>query len=508
MLQPPCQSSFIVGITGASRAGKSLLSKNLARALATDLCQIVAQDDFRRTGKRAAEDSWVQKDATWLRNWETPNHTDWTAFEEAVRHAASSSNIVLVEGFCLLHSDAVRALLQSLIWIEIDEATLRHRRRSCPKEWDATSYFDECIWPAYLQYRAMVFGDSETLGCSGKSSSFTNCSQMLSGVETPTEICAQALSAVKHWKRYMQSPGKGPPQIKPQVQRSCWVEEPAAEHRATLVFIHGLPFCGQRGSDQLKLFSVCWNEFLWQHVRYVAPCSQDGRQWCAYSSEPGNDGRWQWDEEAAETATSDLAKLLEEEAAGLQRGGHLVLAGCSQGASLALRAVTRANGVAAHVVCLRGAPQPPEGRGGALDAQPDTADPRCCFYWLVGAQDQFWPRSVFCREVDDFLSSSAQPGSPAKSAVVLVEDIDHFSFSNAEDVLLSEIMHVVVQPALSPVATCNGNTEKDVGHEPELAVFREAVGRVLKKVPLEVAACFGISDVDAFTDHGLCWSGR
>mmetsp|Transcript_55924 Transcript_55924/g.166365 ORF Transcript_55924/g.166365 Transcript_55924/m.166365 type:complete len:253 (-) Transcript_55924:279-1037(-) len=123
----------VVGIAGATRLGKSSPARLLAEDLGAGVCAVVAQDNCRRTGSKVAVESWIDMDGTWPRNRETPNQTDWPALERDVERAASNARIVLVEGFCLLHSHRLCRLLHGLIWVEIDAVACKSRRRACPK---------------------------------------------------------------------------------------------------------------------------------------------------------------------------------------------------------------------------------------------------------------------------------------------------------------------------------------------------------------------------------------
>mmetsp|Transcript_110705 Transcript_110705/g.202938 ORF Transcript_110705/g.202938 Transcript_110705/m.202938 type:complete len:576 (-) Transcript_110705:103-1830(-) len=181
----------VVGISGASHSGKSTLARNLLRMFGEKTCMVVGQDDFRLGGNQVSPDSWVQRDGCWLRDWETPNQTDWLAFCEAVRKATATYSIVLVEGFCLLHDDAMCKLLQGFIWVETEKDTCSRRRKSYPKHWDPTTYFEECIWAAHLRYRAAVFGEAQEMGVSGKSAQFAPRALLAFGYESQEALCHQ-----------------------------------------------------------------------------------------------------------------------------------------------------------------------------------------------------------------------------------------------------------------------------------------------------------------------------
>ena len=164
---PARHARFVVGIAGASCAGKSTLSEALRCELGgmeavdeEDVCGVVRQGRHRRYATRA-EETWVQKGNDWLRNWESPEYTDWDALVDHIVSAAKKHQVVLVKGNCILHDARVRKLLDAVIWLEVDEITCRKRRESCPRGWTKDSYVTECIWPAHCRYRDFVFGPSQ-----------------------------------------------------------------------------------------------------------------------------------------------------------------------------------------------------------------------------------------------------------------------------------------------------------------------------------------------------------
>ncbi|CAK0804047.1 unnamed protein product [Prorocentrum cordatum] len=188
-------SPLVIGITGSTRSGKSTLAARFARAFGPDACAIVGQDDFRFPGADVPEDSWVEVDGVWLRNWETPSLTDWIAFEGAIQQAAATRRIVLAEGYSLLHSERVRRMLCGVIWVEIDELTCWQRRgHSYPQNWDRDAYFSQCIWSAHQRYRASVF-DAKA----GIAKAFVDRMLVVSGSEPLRALCSQALTSVQSW---------------------------------------------------------------------------------------------------------------------------------------------------------------------------------------------------------------------------------------------------------------------------------------------------------------------
>lgn len=158
------QRPLVVGITGATRSGKSTVARSLFQEFESPnrFVGLVQLDNYRKFTLRGGERI---VDAMGRRNWEDPENIAWKEFEAAVDQVvlqASHSQdraIVFLEGFCLLFSPLVRDRLDSVLWIEIDYATCRERRKTAlcpmPKGWQFSEYFDKVLWPAYESYKQM-----------------------------------------------------------------------------------------------------------------------------------------------------------------------------------------------------------------------------------------------------------------------------------------------------------------------------------------------------------------
>jgi len=189
--------SFVIGITGSTRCGKTTLARNLAKSLR---CTVIGQDNYRLRGETLR----IEKAGRSLVNWENEKVTDWSRLEAAIADAKKRTGIVVVEGYCVLYSSRVRDLLDCLAWVEIDQATCFERRAakelgSCPTGWEKDEYFAECIWPFHCRYRSHVFGQHARLGADGASAALTGCVLELDGSRDPQVVSARLLQAVEQW---------------------------------------------------------------------------------------------------------------------------------------------------------------------------------------------------------------------------------------------------------------------------------------------------------------------
>ncbi|KAI8614068.1 P-loop containing nucleoside triphosphate hydrolase protein [Chytriomyces sp. MP71] len=198
----PLARTVLIGCAGASCSGKSTLTEWLSRIL--DL-PILHQDNFFK------KDSEVPV-VNGLRYWDCPDALDMPAFAaflesvksnpssiasvlspnrpaisdsdipsaEAQRLQAQSASfrksfglsaskeglpvrIFLVDGFLMMSDPAVMAQLDFVIFLHCEFETLRERRLSrlsyetLEGSWtDPPNYFDDVVYPAYLQFNAKV----------------------------------------------------------------------------------------------------------------------------------------------------------------------------------------------------------------------------------------------------------------------------------------------------------------------------------------------------------------
>mmetsp|Transcript_30564 Transcript_30564/g.50604 ORF Transcript_30564/g.50604 Transcript_30564/m.50604 type:complete len:530 (-) Transcript_30564:70-1659(-) len=141
----------LIGISGASRAGKSTLARLLVERLASEGLRttVVQQDSYFdvRCMDLSAFDG--------LGNWEAPEALDHVAFADAV-HSNSSEGVdlVIAEGFQAFHDPSLVASMDLKIWLDIGKAAAHDRRMRTSHV--PEQYFQDAIWPHHVKYRARV----------------------------------------------------------------------------------------------------------------------------------------------------------------------------------------------------------------------------------------------------------------------------------------------------------------------------------------------------------------
>ncbi|WFD35502.1 hypothetical protein MCUN1_002358 [Malassezia cuniculi] len=208
------RSVLVVGIGGATSSGKTTLAKNLAGVLASasvrvDAVRVLHQDDFTYPPDQMP---WNEK---WqVTDWDTPHgainyermatvlghlrahgefphdyksnehlrseydcklseaqQKEWAERLNGLDHVAvgatavPSVTIVIVEGYLLYFSAKVRRLIDIPLFLRVSRAEMDARRKSRSNYvledgtvWeDPPFYFDEIVWPAYVEAHAGLF---------------------------------------------------------------------------------------------------------------------------------------------------------------------------------------------------------------------------------------------------------------------------------------------------------------------------------------------------------------
>jgi len=178
-----CIVPIVVGIGGATRSGKTSLSRNLrtyySNIIERDLYTL-CQDRFFDVQQMLVVDGF--------RNSESPEAVDMDRFIETIKILKSEStipcqncikkkkqskdfnntpfvptgekkqsnikNIMIVEGFLLYCDERIYSLFDIKLFVHITHDTCLKRRMSTTRV--PQEYFDKLIWPCYLQYNEIV----------------------------------------------------------------------------------------------------------------------------------------------------------------------------------------------------------------------------------------------------------------------------------------------------------------------------------------------------------------
>jgi uridine kinase len=143
----------IIGIGGVSCAGKSLLADKLSQR-------------FRESGYRTCvldQDDYVfptaeiplVRDHT---DWECPESIDFKGFEEAIKDASASYDIVIAAGLMVFWEPGIRKTFDYLVFIKITREEFRRRKRKDLRWGREPEWYIDHIWDSYLEYGQFPYG--------------------------------------------------------------------------------------------------------------------------------------------------------------------------------------------------------------------------------------------------------------------------------------------------------------------------------------------------------------
>ena len=149
----------VIGISGATRSGKTQLSKGLYNLIGSNRsCHVVklGQDryffDYKTLGAKLANPFDI--------NWDHPSAMNWDKFYSEINRIKKGfvgigNCFLIIEGFMIFYEKRLRDLFDCMIWLDIDKLTCYNRRMktsSVPEE-----YFQTKLWPNYIDYRNLLF---------------------------------------------------------------------------------------------------------------------------------------------------------------------------------------------------------------------------------------------------------------------------------------------------------------------------------------------------------------
>ncbi|KAI1711094.1 moaE protein domain-containing protein [Ditylenchus destructor] len=145
----------IVGVAGATNAGKSTLSKDLVACLQSKGCAVslIAQDDFFLKEEFVDIVHNINDPKIKFYNYDKPNSVDERAICQTIREKATFSDFVVVEGNIITELPSVYHLLESTVFLTMSKElcyTRRLTRTYDPP--DQIGYFDQIVWPEYEKH--------------------------------------------------------------------------------------------------------------------------------------------------------------------------------------------------------------------------------------------------------------------------------------------------------------------------------------------------------------------
>ena len=172
---------LVIGISGATRSGKSTLAAALAEHFGSKTV-VLHQDSFASHALAARHES----------GWEATESIDHARLRAALaKHvtAKSAPKVIIVEGFRALHDPELVAAMTVLCWIDVSREVCRARKTPVNAE-----AFETYVWPRHEEYREFCFSSAGPFGEATASKHQTRL--VLNGERTTVTLVQQVLAAI------------------------------------------------------------------------------------------------------------------------------------------------------------------------------------------------------------------------------------------------------------------------------------------------------------------------
>lgn len=136
---------MIIGIGGASRAGKTTLAEWIRKQFPNLKSQILCQDDYVFPTRLIPQ---IQDRI----DWEHPDSIDHESFRKAIIAEAKSNDLVIVEGLMVFHDKLTNTLYDKMLEVEIDFETFLKRKNHDHRWGHEPDWYIKHIWDSYLKY--------------------------------------------------------------------------------------------------------------------------------------------------------------------------------------------------------------------------------------------------------------------------------------------------------------------------------------------------------------------
>ncbi|MEP0986651.1 hypothetical protein [Ekhidna sp.] len=149
--------SFIIGIGGVSRSGKSSLAQKIKDRLSDRQVLLLDMDDF----VFSASDIPKINGKT---DWERPESVDFNQILSEVQNSRRNYDIIIVEGILAFANDALRSGYDLTIQIQLSKETFLLRRKKEQRWGDEPDWYLEHVWDSYLKWGQFQEADMQLSG--------------------------------------------------------------------------------------------------------------------------------------------------------------------------------------------------------------------------------------------------------------------------------------------------------------------------------------------------------
>ena len=137
--------TLIIGIGGASMAGKSTLAQKIRNWFPDKEIVVLCQDDFVHPEKEIPQ---VNNKT----DWERPESVDFDTYIAHVLARSTEFDVVIAEGLFAYADTSLSNLYHKKIFIEIDESTFKNRKSQDTRWGKEPDWYVSHIWESYLKY--------------------------------------------------------------------------------------------------------------------------------------------------------------------------------------------------------------------------------------------------------------------------------------------------------------------------------------------------------------------
>ncbi|KAI6208022.1 Molybdopterin converting factor, subunit 2 [Aphelenchoides besseyi] len=147
----------VVGIAGATNAGKTTLVRKLLEEFSADKkvkVSIVLQDDYFKEKEEVEQVQSQQNVDLKYWNYDAPQSLNENDLYSKVKRQMETFDLVVVEGNMITELPSLCSIFNRIIFVTIDYETCKKRRelREDYDPPDLPGYFDEIVWPAYEEH--------------------------------------------------------------------------------------------------------------------------------------------------------------------------------------------------------------------------------------------------------------------------------------------------------------------------------------------------------------------